>query len=110
MQGINKLMILQGRPSQNVYVPVRASPKLTTVTIQTTDNRKLLSGRKFPKLFLGMFSSVKEMKTSLLLFLLDQHLFTTSDRSPNSYLIMRVQIRPHKKGNESFFYFEREKD
>ena len=32
----------------------------------------------------------------------DQRLFTTSD-SPNSYLIMRVQIRPIKK-DESFFY------
>ena len=30
-------------------------PKLTTVTIQTTDNRKLLNGRNLPKLFLGMF-------------------------------------------------------
>ena len=57
------------RASTCQYVPVRAStcqyvPKLTTVTIQTTNNRKLLSGRKFPKLFLGMLVPKKIFKES----------------------------------------------
>ena len=34
-------------------------PNVTIVTIQTNDNRrKLLTGRKFPKLFLGMFHQI----------------------------------------------------